>query len=71
MQCAQDIMYIKRVLDGLAIQVELPMILKVDDSRAVDLANNWTVGERTCHIETRMVFLREMKEAGIIKTIWI
>ena len=49
-QCAQDMLYTKRVLEGMGLQVELPMILKVDNSGAVDLANNWTAGGRTRHI---------------------
>ena len=64
-------LYIKRVLEGMGLQVELPMMLKVDNSGAVDLANNWTVGGRTRHMETRMFFLREMKEAGVIETKWV
>ena len=70
-QCAQDMLYIKRVLEGMGLQVELPMVLNIDNSGAVDLANNWSAGGRTRHIETRMFFLRDMKEAGIIKTKWL
>ena len=39
-QCAQDMLYVKRVLEGMGLEVELPMVLKIDNSRAVDLANN-------------------------------
>ena len=70
-QCAQDMLYVKRVLESMGLQVELPMILKIDNSRAVDLANNLSAGGRTRHMETRMFFLRDMKEEGIIKTIWL
>ena len=67
-QCAQDMLYTKRVLEGIGIQVELLMILKVDNSGAVDLVNNWTAGGRTRHMETRMFFLCDIKEAGVIDT---
>ena len=70
-QCAQDMLYVKRVLESMGLQIELPMILKIDNSGAVDLANNWSAGGRTRHMETRMFFLRDMKEEGIIKTIWL
>ena len=40
-------------------------------SSTIDLANNWSVGGRTCHIDVRSCFLRELKEAGIIKVNWI
>ena len=43
-QCAQDMIYVKRVLEGLGLQVETPMVLYMDNSGAVDLVNNWTAG---------------------------
>ena len=55
-QCAQDMLDIKRVLESMGLEVELPMVLKIDNSGAVDLANNWSVGGRTGHIKTRMCF---------------
>ena len=69
-QCAQDMIYVKRVLEGLGLKVKLPMILKLNNSGAVDLSNNWSAGGRTRHMETRMFFLRELKEAGILKIVW-
>ena len=51
--------------------VKLPMILEVDNSGAVDLANNWSAGGRTRHMETRMFFLRQLKEEGILETKWV
>ena len=47
------------------------MILQVDNKGAVDLANNWSIGGRTRHIEVREYFLRELKERNIILTEWI
>jgi hypothetical protein len=69
--CAQDMLYVKNVLKSLGLKVKLPMILEVDNKGAVDLANNWSVGGRTRHIDVRSCFLRELKEAGIIKVVWI
>ena len=47
------------------------MILKVNNSGAVDLINGWSAGGRTRHMDTRLNFMRELKEAGIINVIWI
>ena len=69
-QCAQDMLYIKRVLECMELQVELPMKLYMDNSGAVDLVNNWSAGGRTRHMETRIFFLRDLKEAGIIEVEW-
>jgi hypothetical protein len=32
----------------------------------VYLANNWSIGGRTRHIDVQSVFLRELKEAGVL-----
>jgi hypothetical protein len=31
--------------------VKLPMVLKMDNQGAVYLANNWSIGDRTRHID--------------------
>ena len=54
----------------MKLKVKLPMILEVDNKGAVDLANNYSVGGRTKHFQTRQLFLRQLKEDGMIKVIW-
>ena len=44
------------------MRVELPMILEMDNKGAVDSINNYSVGGRTQHMETRQYYLRELKE---------
>jgi len=66
--CAQDMMYLWRLCRSAGISIELPMILKIDNKGTVDTANNWSCGGRMRHV--KLNFLRERKEAGIIKTIW-
>jgi hypothetical protein len=39
---AQDMLYVYRLLESLELEVELPMILEMDNSRAVDIANSWS-----------------------------
>ena len=69
--CVQDMIFIMRVLESIGLKVKKPMILQVDNKGAKDLANNWSVGGRTRHIDTRNYFLRELKEEGIVKTEWL
>ena len=38
----------------------------MDNKGAVDLANNYSVGGRTRHIEVRSFLLRELKEQGLL-----
>jgi hypothetical protein len=67
---AQDMLYTKRIIESLELHVQLPMIMEVDNKGAVDLVNNYSVGGRTCHVETRQYFLGQLKKDNIIKVIW-
>jgi hypothetical protein len=64
-------LFVMRVLESIGLQVKKPMILKVDNKGAMDLANNWSVGGRTRHVDTRQYFLRELKEEGVVNVEWI
>jgi ribosome biogenesis protein Nip4 len=55
----------------MGLKVKVPMILKVDNKGVVDLVNNWSIGGRTRHVTTKVNFLRELKEEGVLKVIWI
>lgn len=63
---AQDMMFVLRLLEGLGLKVKLPMILEMDNKGAVYLANNWSVGGRTRHIDVKSHYLRELKEQGLL-----
>ena len=63
---AQDMLYVYRLLQSIGLKVKLPMLLEMDNKRAVDLANNWSVGGRTRHVDVRNHFLRELKDEGLL-----
>jgi hypothetical protein len=69
--CAQEMLYVMRVMESLGLKVKKPMILEMDSKAAVDLANNWSVGGRTRHVEVKQYFLRELKEENILLSVWI
>ena len=68
--CVQEMIYAMKILLSMGLLVELPMILEMDNKGAVDMANNWSVGGRTKHMDVRYLWLRELKEQGIIRVIW-
>lgn len=70
-QCAQDMLFVMRVLESMGLQVKKPMILEIDNKGAVDISHNWSVSGRTRHDSIRQSFLRELNEEGIIKLVWI
>ena len=67
---AQDMFFVMRILESMGLQVRKPMILKIDNKGSVDWINNWSVGGRTRHMDTRCHFLRELKELGLILPQW-
>ena len=69
--CAQDMLFIMRVMESIGLKVKKPMVLQVDNKGAMDLSNNWSVGGRTRHVDTRQYFLRELKEEGVVIVEWI
>ena len=54
------------MLISMGLQVKLPMILDMDNKGAVNLANNWSVGGQTRHVDMRNYFLRELKDEGVL-----
>ena len=68
--CAQNMLYVKRTVEPIGLQVKLPMILYVDNKGAVDLANNWTVSGRTRHVQVRQYFLQQLKKTNQIIVRW-
>jgi len=51
--CVQEMLQVMKILLSLGLLVELPMILEIDNKGAVDMANNWSVGGRTKHMDVR------------------
>ena len=59
------------VLQSLVFTVNLPIILEVDNQGDVHLANNWSIGSCTRHIDVRQYFPWELKEEGTLVVQWI
>ena len=68
---AQDMMYVKRVVESIGLKVRVPMVLEMDNKGAVDLVNNYSVGGRTRHNETRQYYFRELKEKKLLVVRWL
>ena len=70
-QCAQDMLFIMRVLESLGLKVKKPMFLEMDNKGAIDLVHTWSVGGYTRHDSIRQNFLRELREENVIEVKWI
>lgn len=69
--CARYDVHEARIGIGGAFSEDAHDLLSMDNKGAIDLTNNWSVGGRTRHMGVRHNFLRELKEQGLIKVIWI
>jgi len=49
--CAQDMLYVRHIIESMGLKVKLPMFLEMDNKGAVDLANNWSIGGGTRHVD--------------------
>jgi hypothetical protein len=70
-QCAQDMLFIMRVIESMGLKVKKPMVLEVDNKGAIDLSHNWSISGRSRHDSVRQSFLRELNEEGVIELFWI
>jgi hypothetical protein len=62
----QDMLFVQQIVESLGLKVKLPMKLQVDNQGVRELVNNWSVGGRTQHIATKAMFLRELKDWGLL-----
>ena len=60
-----------KLIESLKLKVRKPMIVYSDNKGAVDLINGWSIGGGTKHMDCRIMFLRELKEDGVIRVQWI
>ena len=51
--CVQDMLFLMQLMESIGLTVKKTMILMVDNKGAKDLANNWSVGGQTWHIDVR------------------
>ena len=68
--CVQHMLYVLRLLESIGLLVEYPMEIEIDNSGAIDLDDNWSVGGRTKHMHTIIGFSRESKEEGMLNVVW-
>jgi hypothetical protein len=62
----QGMLFMRQIIESMGLKVKLPMILCVDNQGVRELVNNWSVGSWTRHAATKAMFLRELKEWGLI-----
>ena len=64
-------LYVMHVLESIGLHAHLPMILEVDNKRTMDVANRWSIGGRTQHIDVCQTLLCELEEEGKLLVKWL
>ena len=70
-QCIQEMLIVKKILESLGLSVELPMKIQCNNKNVVDLINGHSIGGNTKRIDVRILHVRDNKEKGIISVEWI
>jgi hypothetical protein len=55
----------------MGVILEFPIIIEVDNIGAISIANNYTTGQRTKHIDIRAHFVWEFIEYGVLKVVFV
>jgi hypothetical protein len=69
-QCVQEVMFVMKLIKSMSLKVKVPITIEVDNHATVDLVNGWSIAGGTKHTEVRIMWLRELKEAGTIRVHW-
>jgi hypothetical protein len=70
-QCAQDMLFVMRIVESMGLKVKKPMTLEIDNEGSVDISHNWSVSGRSRHDSVRQSFLRELNEDDVINVKWM
>jgi hypothetical protein len=67
-EVTEEIRFIKNVLESMGIVLTLPIKVKVDNIGAIYLSNNFSMGQRTKHIDVQRHYVREYIADRKLKT---
>ena len=70
-ELCSELIFIKHILEFVGVEIEFPIVARVDNVGAMFLSNNHALSQRTKHISTRQHFIRQFIEDGIIKVIFV
>jgi hypothetical protein len=59
-EVAQELIFVKQVVDSICYKLSFPIMFKIDNVEAIYLADNHTTSQRTRHIDICLHFEREL-----------
>jgi len=70
-EAVKEVIFVVQLVESMEIQVQLPVIVRVDNVGAVFMAKNITTTGRTKHVDIRTKYVNEYVEDGKIKIIFV
>jgi hypothetical protein len=70
-ETAKELVFVANLLKSMNVSFETPVSLLMDNTGAIYLANNFTTGQRSKHIDIRAHFVRELIVSGMLRTIFV
>jgi hypothetical protein len=70
-EVTKEIIFTKQLIESMGIELRLPIVVRVDNVRAIYIGNNYTTSQRTKHIDVRAHFVREFVQDGVVKIVFI
>jgi hypothetical protein len=70
-ELAKEAIFAKQILETMGVILEFPIIIEVDNTGAIYIANNYTTGQRTKHIDIRAHFVWEFIKDGVLKVVFV
>jgi len=70
-EAIKEVIFLINLLGSMRINVQLPVIVRVDNVGAIFMSENLTTTSRTKHIDIRSKYVREYVEDGVIKIIFV
>jgi len=70
-EAVKEIKFVYQLLMSMKINVELPIVVRVDNIGAIYLSENATTSGRTKHVDTRYHYVHEYIEGKFIKIIFV
>ena len=66
-EAAKEIKFVYQLLQSIGIEIELPIIVRVDNVGAIFMSENTSTSGRTKHVDMRYHYVNEMVLDGFLK----
>jgi hypothetical protein len=70
-EAAKELLFVYNLIKSMGLELQMHMILYVDNTGAIYLANNYSTGQRTKHIDIRAHFVRELIVDELLRIVFI